>query len=90
MLQEAGYDDFMRSGQEVVLGHEFTGRDRGTRRQDGGSAFLRAPHGLRCRCCGAVAMSTSVGLSAAAPGAYAEALLVEESLGARGAEWAAA
>src|SRR5437764_981838 len=25
VMAEAGYDDFMRSGEEVVLGHEFSG-----------------------------------------------------------------
>ncbi len=33
VLSETGYDDFMRSGQEVVLGHEFCGEivDHGPR-----------------------------------------------------------
>lgn len=79
VLVEAGYDGFMRSAQRVVLGHEFCGRvlEHGpgcTRRIAPGSEvvalpLLRTPHGLE-----------AVGLSAAAPGGYAEQVLVQESL----------
>ncbi len=79
VLAEAGYDGFMRSDQRVVLGHEFCGEV--------------AEYGAKCR--KKVATGTpvvalplrrsggemhAVGLSAAAPGAYAEQVLVEESL----------
>jgi threonine dehydrogenase-like Zn-dependent dehydrogenase len=78
-MDESGYDAFMRSDQEVVLGHEFCGEI--------------AEHGPGCR--KSLATGTPVvalpllrrgqavhpiGLSTAAPGAYAEQLLVEESL----------
>jgi threonine dehydrogenase-like Zn-dependent dehydrogenase len=79
VLAEAGYDGFMRSAQQVVLGHEFCGE--------------LAEYGPKCRA--KVAPGTPVvalplrrrgdevhgiGLSAAAPGGYAEQVLVEESL----------
>jgi len=79
VLAEAGYGGFMRSHEHVVLGHEFCG--------------AVADYGPGCR--GKVATGTpvvalplrrrgdeihAIGLSAAAPGAYAEQVLVEESL----------
>ena len=79
VLAEAGYDGFMRSDQQVVFGHEFCGE--------------LAEYGPQCRA--QVAPGTpvvalplrrrgsevhAVGLSAAAPGGYAEQVLVEESL----------
>ncbi len=79
VLAEAGYDGLMRSHQSVVMGHEFSGRI--------------AAYGPGCR--KKVAMGSpvtamplrrngqevhAVGLSASAPGAYAEQVLVEESL----------
>src|SRR4051794_25279169 len=79
VLSEAGYDGFMRSDQRVVFGHEFCGEV--------------AAYGPRCR--GKIAAGTpvvalplvrrggevhAVGLSAAAPGAYAERVVVEESM----------
>src|SRR3954452_7995920 len=79
MLAEAGYDGFMRSDQQVVFGHEFCGE--------------LAEYGPKCRA--KVAPGTpvvalplrrrgdevhAIGLSAAAPGGYAEQVLVEESL----------
>ncbi len=79
VMSESGYDAFMRSDQEVVFGHEFCGEI--------------VEHGPGCR--EAVKTGTHVvalpllrrgqdvhgiGLSAEAPGAYAEQLLVEESL----------
>jgi threonine dehydrogenase-like Zn-dependent dehydrogenase len=76
---ELGYDDGMRSHQEVILGHEFSGEI--------------VEHGLGCRKSSAtgtpiVALPLlrrgkdvhPIGLSASAPGAYAEQLLIEESL----------
>jgi threonine dehydrogenase-like Zn-dependent dehydrogenase len=79
VLAEAGYDGFMRSDQRVVFGHEFCGEI--------------ADYGPGCR--GKVAPGTpvvalplmrrgqevhAIGLSAAAPGAYAEQVVVEESM----------
>ncbi len=79
VLAEAGYDGFMRSDQRVVFGHEFCGEV--------------ADYGPKCR--KKVATGTpvvalplirrgaeihAIGLSAAAPGGYAEQVLAEESL----------
>jgi threonine dehydrogenase-like Zn-dependent dehydrogenase len=79
VLVEAGYDGFMRSDQRVVLGHEFCGEV--------------ADYGPKCR--KKIATGTpvaalplrrhgddvhAIGLSAATPGAYAEQVVVEESL----------
>jgi threonine dehydrogenase-like Zn-dependent dehydrogenase len=79
VLAEAGYDGFMRSNQRVVFGHEFCGEV--------------VAHGPHCRKKVAVGSPVvalplrrsggevhAVGLSAAAPGAYAEQVVVEESL----------
>jgi threonine dehydrogenase-like Zn-dependent dehydrogenase len=79
MMSESGYDAFMRSDQEVILGHEFCGEI--------------VEHGPGCRKASptgtpVVAMPLLrrgkdvhvIGLSTAAPGAYAEQLVVEESL----------
>jgi threonine dehydrogenase-like Zn-dependent dehydrogenase len=79
VLAESGYDGFMRSDQRVILGHEFYGEiaDYGpkTRRKLATGTpvvalpLLRRGHDVH-----------AIGLSAAAPGAYAEQLVVEESL----------
>jgi threonine dehydrogenase-like Zn-dependent dehydrogenase len=74
-----GYDDAMRSDQEVVLGHEFCGEvvDRGP----GGRRAI--PAGTPVVALPLVRRGSEVhpiGLSAAAPGGYAERLVVEESL----------
>lgn len=79
VIAEIGYGDFMRSDQSVVFGHEFSGRV--------------AEHGPGCRKtvpAGADVVAVpllrsggdvhTVGLSTLAPGAYAEQMLVEESL----------
>ena len=76
---QAGYDRFARSDQQIVFGHEFCGEV--------------AEHGPACRKTTAtgtrvVALPVlrgsrgidMVGLSEQAPGAYAEQMLVEESL----------
>ncbi len=79
VLTEIGYDDFMRSDQSVVFGHEFCGEvaeyGPGCRRRiSPGSHVVALPmvrrHG----------QPHATGLSAAAPGAYAERVLVEESM----------
>jgi len=79
LMAETGYEDFMRSEQRVVLGHEFCGEvagyGRGCRRRvRPGTPVVALP---LLRRGGAV---HAIGLSAQAPGAYAERVLVEESL----------
>ncbi|CAM4369800.1 L-idonate 5-dehydrogenase [Mycobacterium basiliense] len=79
VMAESGYDAFMRSGQQVVFGHEFCGEvvDHGPRTRKTprpGTPVVALPllrrgdevHGI--------------GLSTLAPGAYAEQLLVEQAL----------
>jgi len=76
---EIGYDDFMRMSDEVVMGHEFSGRvaayGPGTRKKiDQGAPVVALP---------LVRMNGrphATGLSKAAPGAYAEQVLVDELL----------
>ncbi len=76
---EVGYDEAMRPGQEVVLGHEFCGQviDRGPGTRDSfadGTPVVALPivrHGDAVH---------PIGLSARAPGGYAEQLVVEGSL----------
>ena len=79
VLAEAGYPDLMRSHQQVVFGHEFCGEvaeyGPGTRKQlPVGTPVVAMP--LRRR----GDEVHAIGLSAKAPGAYAEQVLVEESL----------
>jgi threonine dehydrogenase-like Zn-dependent dehydrogenase len=79
VLAEAGYDGFMRSHQEVVFGHEFCGTvaEYGpgcSERVRVGSPIVALPL-LRCG-----DEVHAIGLSSAAPGAYAERMLVQESL----------
>jgi threonine dehydrogenase-like Zn-dependent dehydrogenase len=78
-LVEAGYDGFMRSDQRVVFGHEFSGvlAEHGPgcdRKLAAGTPVVALPlirtHGRM----------QAVGLSASAPGAYAEQALVQEAL----------
>ena len=79
VMAGAGYDGFMRSHQQVVFGHEFCGEiaeyGPGCRRKEPtGTPVVALPlrrHGGDVH---------GIGLSAAAPGAYAEQLVVEESL----------
>jgi threonine dehydrogenase-like Zn-dependent dehydrogenase len=79
VLAEAGYEGFMRSHQQVVLGHEFSG--------------TVAEHGPGCRkkiVTGTPVVALplrrngrdihAIGLSASAPGGYAEQVVVEEAL----------
>jgi threonine dehydrogenase-like Zn-dependent dehydrogenase len=78
-LSEIGYEDFMRSNQSVVFGHEFCGEvaEYGTgcrKRISTGSHVVALPMIRRN------GNPQVIGLSAAAPGAYAEQVLVEESL----------
>jgi len=79
VMAETGYDDFMRSNQPVVFGHEFCGEvidhGPGTRKSPrSGTAVVALPlvrHDKEVH---------ALGLSAKAPGAYAEQLVVEQSL----------
>ncbi len=79
VTQESGYDAFMRLDQSVVLGHEFSGRvldhGPGTRKRVAvGRSVVAMPILSNS---GTVHLT---GLSVAAPGAYAEQVLVEEAL----------
>lgn len=79
VLAEAGYSGFMRSNQQVVLGHELCGEvvdyGPGSRRKLApGTSVVALPlirHGEQMH---------AIGLSASAPGAYAEHVVVEEAL----------
>ena len=79
VLGEAGYDGFMRSDQRVVFGHEFCGvvaeHGPGCQRKIAEGTHVVALPLLRT-----AAGLQAVGLSAAAPGGYAEQMLVQESL----------
>jgi threonine dehydrogenase-like Zn-dependent dehydrogenase len=74
---EVGYDGLMRSDERIVLGHEFSGvvtrRGAGSRIPEGTPVvsfpLLRADGGVH-----------PTGLSAHAPGAYAEQVLVQDAL----------
>src|SRR3954451_16920601 len=79
LAEEAGYDRFGRSNQPVVFGHEFSGavaeygpgcrRDVPTGAPVVALPLIRGEQGV-----------DAIGLSAHAPGAYAEQLLAQESL----------
>ena len=79
VLAEAGYDGFARSHEKVVFGHEFCGsiaeHGPGTSKKNRTGTLVVAlplvqmPNGMQ-----------AIGLSASAPGAYAERVLVEEAL----------
>ncbi|MDT5092154.1 MAG: hypothetical protein QOH60_1517 [Mycobacterium sp.] len=79
VLAETGYDDFMRSSQSVVFGHEFCGEvldhGPGTRKTPAtGTPIVAVPMLRRGK------HVHLTGLSTLAPGAYAEHMLVEQSL----------
>jgi threonine dehydrogenase-like Zn-dependent dehydrogenase len=79
VLAQIGYDGFMRSGQQVVLGHEFAGEvagyGPGTRKKmAAGTPVVAVPLTRRGN------ELHAIGLSAAAPGGYAEQVVAEESL----------
>lgn len=79
VAREAGYGDFMRSDQDVVMGHEFCGKvlehGPGSRKPvPEGTTVVALPLLRKGSCVHAI------GLSAAAPGAYAEQVLAQESL----------
>jgi threonine dehydrogenase-like Zn-dependent dehydrogenase len=79
MAARAGYERFARSDQQIVFGHEFSGEVA----EYGPGCRKRSPTGTRVvavpllRGSGGV---DTVGLSVHAPGAYAERMLVEESM----------
>jgi len=75
----AGYDAAMRSNQSIVLGHEFSGEvvDHGPRTKKSprpGTPVVAMPLLRRGE------HGHTIGLSAQAPGAYAEQMLIEQSL----------
>ena len=76
---EVGYDGIFRSSDSVILGHEFIGEviDHGPRTRKTIREGARVVAMPLLRSDGAV---HATGLSVAAPGAYAEQLLVDESL----------
>ncbi|RZS31204.1 threonine dehydrogenase-like Zn-dependent dehydrogenase [Herbihabitans rhizosphaerae] len=78
VASEAGYDGFMRSDHRVIMGHEFCGevveRGPGCRAIKPGTRVVAMP--LLRRADGV----HQIGLSTAAPGGYAERMLVQESL----------
>ena len=79
VLQESGYDDFMRSDQQVVFGHEFSGGSpRTARRRASGRRRARAwsPY----RYCAAAAGSTRSGCRRKRRAPMRKRSLVEESL----------
>src|SRR5579859_789827 len=79
VLSEIGYEDFMRSDQSVVFGHEFCGEvaeyGRGCRQTIATGSHVVALPLLRRD-----GKAQAIGLSARAPGAYAEQIVVQESL----------
>ncbi len=79
VLAEAGYHGFMRSAQRVVMGHELCGEiadygPKSARKLAVGTAVVAVPLVRRGN------DMHAIGLSASAPGAYAEQVVVEESL----------
>lgn len=78
-LAEVGYDGAMRTGQRVVMGHEFVGRVAAY----GPGCAEKIPVGSTV-----VALPLAragedvhaIGISASAPGAYAEQVVVEEAM----------
>ncbi|MBV8181318.1 MAG: zinc-binding dehydrogenase, partial [Mycobacterium sp.] len=79
VMAESGYHGFMRSDQQVVFGHEFCGEviDHGPRTRKTprtGTRVVAMPLLRRGKA------AHLMGLSAAAPGAYAEKAVVEQSL----------
>ncbi|MFE3189445.1 zinc-binding dehydrogenase [Nocardia sp. NPDC059240] len=79
LAAETGYDGFMRPAQDVVLGHEFCGEIA----EYGPGCRKRWPVGTRVVALPLLRNGSGVeliGLSAAAPGGYAEQVIVQESL----------
>jgi threonine dehydrogenase-like Zn-dependent dehydrogenase len=79
VLVETGYDGFMRAEHRVVLGHEFCGEVA----EYGPKSRRKIPLGTSVVALPLLRRGSEIhptGLSTEAPGAYAEQLLVEESL----------
>jgi threonine dehydrogenase-like Zn-dependent dehydrogenase len=79
MAARTGYDRFARSDQPIVFGHEFCG----VVAEHGPNCRADTPPGTRVVALPLLRGSTGVdttGLSVHAPGAYAEQMLVQESL----------
>ncbi|MFC7446917.1 zinc-binding dehydrogenase [Rhodococcus daqingensis] len=79
LAAETGYDGFMRSHQDIVLGHEFCGEIV----EYGPGCRERWPVGTRVVALPVLRQSSGVhltGLSAAAPGGYAEQVVVQEAM----------
>jgi threonine dehydrogenase-like Zn-dependent dehydrogenase len=79
VLAEAGYDGFMRANQKVVFGHEICGEiadygPKSRKKVATGTSVVAVPLVRRRE------ELHPIGLSAAAPGGYAEQVVVEESL----------
>ncbi|MFG1930039.1 zinc-binding dehydrogenase [Mycobacterium sp. NPDC048908] len=79
VMDETGYPDFMRSNQSVVFGHEFAGEvlDHGPKTRKAlksGTPVVALPLLRRGE------EVHALGLSRKAPGAYAEQIVVEQSL----------
>jgi threonine dehydrogenase-like Zn-dependent dehydrogenase len=79
VVVEVGYDDFMRSDQQIVMGHEFYG----VIAEHGPGSRKRLPVGTPVVALPLLRQTDGIhttGLSAKAPGAYAEHLLTQEVL----------
>ncbi len=79
VMVETGYGSFMRSHQRVVFGHEFCG----TVAEHGPGCKGDVAHGSHVVALPLIRTAAgmeAIGLSAAAPGAYAEQLVVQEAL----------
>ncbi|MCW2799956.1 MAG: alcohol dehydrogenase [Aeromicrobium sp.] len=79
VVVEVGYDDFMRSDQQIVMGHEFYG----VIAEHGPGSRKRLPVGTPVVALPLLRQADGIhttGLSAKAPGAYAEHLLTQEVL----------
>ena len=78
VLAEAGYDGFMRSDQRVVFGHEFCGEVA----DYGPATAKKIPAGRPVVAMPLIKQNNqmhAIGLSEAAPGAYAEQVVIEEA-----------
>ena len=79
LMLKTGYEGFMRSSEEVVFGHEFCGEvlehgPRSTKKIKAGARVCALP---LIRKSGSV---DAIGLSQRSPGAYAEQVVVDESM----------
>jgi threonine dehydrogenase-like Zn-dependent dehydrogenase len=79
VIAEAGYDGMMRGGDTVVMGHEFCGEVA----EYGPECRAKLPAGTPVVALPLIRHGSDIhpiGLSQAAPGAYAEQVIVEEAL----------